>query len=34
MQTGLWLNGLFALMLALTLITIINRARQALKEIA
>jgi CDP-diacylglycerol--glycerol-3-phosphate 3-phosphatidyltransferase len=33
-QTGLWLNGLFALMLALTLITIINRARQALKEIA
>ncbi|MEC4747905.1 CDP-alcohol phosphatidyltransferase family protein [Methylomicrobium sp. Wu6] len=29
-----WLNGVIALMLALTLFTIINRARQALKEIA
>jgi CDP-diacylglycerol--glycerol-3-phosphate 3-phosphatidyltransferase len=32
-QPGVWLNGLFALMLALTVLTIMNRARQALKEI-
>jgi len=34
MKPDTWLNGVIALMLALTLFTIINRARQALKEIA
>lgn len=33
MQPDVWLNGLFALMLALTVLTIMNRARQALKEV-
>ena len=31
---GFWLNGVFALILLLTLVTIINRARRALLEIA
>lgn len=32
--SGAWLNGLFALLLALTVVTIVNRARQALREVA
>lgn len=33
-NTGMWLNGLFIIVLIMTLWTVINRARQALKEIA
>lgn len=33
-QPGAWLNGLLAALLALTCVTIVNRARQALREIA
>lgn len=33
-QPGAWLNGLLAVLLALTCVTIVNRARQALREIA
>ena len=31
---GLWLNGLFAVMLALSVATVMNRARHALSEVA
>jgi len=34
MSPGPWLNGLFAVVLALTLFTIVNRARHALTEVA
>jgi len=34
MSPGVWLDGLFAAVLALTLLTIVNRARHALREVA
>lgn len=33
-QSGNWLNWVFGLVLALTVLTVFNRARQALKEVA
>lgn len=33
-NTGMWLNGLFIIVLIMTLWTVVNRARQALSEIA